>query len=238
MNGKMAAPPKVAVVDDERHVREMLELGLAREGYAVRCAADGAQALDLVGEWQPDIVILDVMLPKIDGVTLLPMLRKKTEAPIIMLTAKGGVPDRVAALVRGADDYLAKPFVFEELLARLTAALRRPRLAGGVILRYVDLTINLETREVTRGERQIGLTPREFDLLVALARTPRRVLTKEQLLQQVWGHDFEGEVGIVETYISYLRAKVDAGSPKRIIHTVRGVGYALREAAPALPHSR
>ncbi|HXM17633.1 MAG TPA: response regulator transcription factor [Candidatus Tumulicola sp.] len=233
MNGKMAAPPKVAVVDDERHVREMLELGLAREGYAVRCAADGAQALDLVGEWQPDIVILDVMLPKIDGVTLLPMLRKKTEAPIIMLTAKGGVPDRVAALVRGADDYLAKPFVFEELLARLTAALRRPRLAGGDILRYVDLTINLETREVTRGERQIGLTPREFDLLVALARTPRRVLTKEQLLQQVWGHDFEGEVGIVETYISYLRAKVDAGSPKRIIHTVRGVGYALREDAPA-----
>lgn len=233
MNGKMAAPPKVAVVDDERHVREMLELGLAREGYAVRCAADGAQALDLVGEWQPDIVILDVMLPKIDGVTLLPMLRKKTEAPIIMLTAKGGVPDKVAALVRGADDYLAKPFVFEELLARLTAALRRPRLAGGDVLRYVDLTINLETREVTRGDRQIGLTPREFDLLVALARTPRRVLTKEQLLQQVWGHDFEGEVGIVETYISYLRAKVDAGSPKRIIHTVRGVGYALREDAPA-----
>ena len=233
MNGKMAAPPKVAAPADERHVREMLELGLAREGYAVRCAADGAQALDLVGEWQPDIVILDVMLPKIDGVTLLPMLRKKTEAPIIMLTAKGGVPDRVAALVRGADDYLAKPFVFEELLARLTAALRRPRLAGGDILRYVDLTINLETREVTRGERQIGLTPREFDLLVALARTPRRVLTKEQLLQQVWGHDFEGEVGIVETYISYLRAKVDAGSPKRIIHTVRGVGYALREDAPA-----
>jgi two-component system, OmpR family, response regulator MprA len=233
MNGKMAAPPKVAVVDDERHVREMLELGLAREGYAVRCAADGAQALDLVGEWQPDIVILDVMLPKIDGVTLLPMLRKKTEAPIIMLTAKGGVPDKIAALVRGADDYLAKPFVFEELLARLTAALRRPRLAGSDVLRYVDLTINLETREVTRGDRQIGLTPREFDLLVALARTPRRVLTKEQLLQQVWGHDFEGEVGIVETYISYLRAKVDAGSPKRIIHTVRGVGYALREDAPA-----
>lgn len=233
MNGKMAAPPKVAVVDDERHVREMLELGLAREGYTVRCAADGAQALDLIGEWQPDIVILDVMLPKIDGVTLLPMLRKKTEAPIIMLTAKGGVPDKVAALVQGADDYLAKPFVFEELLARLTAALRRPRLAGGDVLRFVDLTINLETREVTRGERQIGLTPREFDLLVALARTPRRVLTKEQLLQQVWGHDFEGEVGIVETYISYLRAKVDAGSPKRIIHTVRGVGYALREDAPA-----
>lgn len=233
MNGKMAEPPKVAVVDDERHVREMLELGLAREGYAVRCAADGAQALDLVGEWQPDIVILDVMLPKIDGVTLLPMLRKKTEAPIIMLTAKGGVPDKVAALVGGADDYLAKPFVFEELLARLTAALRRPRLAGSDVLRYMDLTINLETREVTRGDRQIGLTPREFDLLVALARTPRRVLTKEQLLQQVWGHDFEGEVGIVETYISYLRAKVDAGSPKRIIHTVRGVGYALREDAPA-----
>src|ERR1700674_2114626 len=151
MNGKMAAPPKVAVVDDERHVREMLELGLAREGYAVRCAADGAQALDLVGEWQPDIVILDVMLPKIDGITLLPMLRKKTEAPIIMLTAKGDIPDKIAALGRGADDYLAKPFAFEELLARLGAALRRPKLAASEEFHYDDLIVNVETHEVIRA---------------------------------------------------------------------------------------
>ncbi|HME81350.1 MAG TPA: response regulator transcription factor [Candidatus Eremiobacteraceae bacterium] len=225
----MKTTPKVAIVDDERHVREMLELGLAREGYTVRSAADGAQALDLVGQWEPDIIILDVMLPKIDGFTLLPMLRKKTEAPIIMLTAKGDIPDKVVALDRGADDYLAKPFAFEELLARLGAALRRPKLAAGAELRYDDLTVNVETREVLRGGRRIGLTPREFDLLVALIRVPRRVLTKEQLLEQVWGHDFEGEVGIVETYISYLRAKVDGGESKRIIHTVRGVGYALRE---------
>jgi DNA-binding response OmpR family regulator len=225
----MKTTPKVVVVDDERHVREMLELGLTREGYTVRSAADGAQALELIGQWQPDVIILDVMLPKIDGFTLLPMLRKKTEAPIIMLTAKGDIPDKVVALDRGADDYLAKPFAFEELLARLGAALRRPKLAAGAELRYDDLSVNVETHEVIRGGRRIGLTPREFDLLVALIRVPRRVLTKEQLLEQVWGHDFEGEVGIVETYISYLRAKVDGGAQKKIIHTVRGVGYALRE---------
>jgi DNA-binding response OmpR family regulator len=169
------------------------------------------------------------MLPKIDGFTLLPMLRKKTEAPIIMLTAKGDIPDRVAGLARGADDYLAKPFAFEELLARLGAALRRPKLASSEELHYDDLSVNIETHEVLRGGRRISLTPREFDLLVALIRVPRRVLTKEQLLEQVWGHDFEGEVGIVETYISYLRAKVDGASQKRLIQTVRGVGYALRE---------
>jgi len=229
----MKPTPKVAVIDDERHVREMLELGLGREGYVVRSAPDGAQALDLIGDWQPDVIILDVMLPKIDGYALLPMLRKKTEAPIIMLTAKGDVPDKVAALDRGADDYLAKPFAFEELLARLGAALRRPRLAGGDELRYDDLSVNVATHEVTRGGRRIALTPREFDLLVALIRVPRRVLTKEQLLEQVWGHDFEGEVGIVETYISYLRAKIDGTAQKKIIHTVRGVGYALREDALA-----
>jgi DNA-binding response OmpR family regulator len=225
----MKTTPKVVVVDDERHVREMLELGLTREGYTVRSAADGAQALELIGQWQPDVIILDVMLPKIDGFTLLPMLRKKTEAPIIMLTAKGDIPDKVVALDRGADDYLAKPFAFEELLARLGAAMRRPKLAAGAELRYDDLSVNVETHEVIRGGRRIGLTPREFDLLVALIRVPRRVLTKEQLLEQVWGHDFEGEVGIVETYISYLRAKVDGGAQKKVIHTVRGVGYALRE---------
>jgi DNA-binding response OmpR family regulator len=229
----MKPTPKVAVIDDERHVREMLELGLGREGFVVRSAPDGAQALELVGEWQPDVIILDVMLPKIDGYALLPMLRKKTEAPIIMLTAKGDVPDKVAALDRGADDYLAKPFAFEELLARLSAALRRPRLAAGDELRYDDLVVNVGTHEVTRGGRRVALTPREFDLLVALIRVPRRVLTKEQLLEQVWGHDFEGEVGIVETYISYLRAKIDGASHKKIIYTVRGVGYALREDALA-----
>ena len=223
----MRPQTKVAVIDDERHVREMLELGLGREGYTVRSAGDGAQALDLIADWEPDIIILDVMLPKIDGYALLPMLRKKTEAPIIMLTAKGDVPDKVAALDRGADDYLAKPF------ARLGAALRRPRLAGGDELRYDDLSVNVATHEVTRAGKRIALTPREFDLLVALIRVPRRVLTKEQLLEQVWGHDFEGEVGIVETYISYLRAKIDSGTLKKIIHTVRGVGYALREDALA-----
>ncbi|TAM56617.1 response regulator transcription factor [bacterium] len=211
----------------------MLELGLAREGYLVRCASDGQAALALVRDWEPDVIVLDVMLPKIDGFSLLPLLRRHTEAPILMLTARGDVSDRVEGLARGADDYLAKPFAFEELLARLGAALRRPRLATAEMLRFADLYVDLERREVLRGERHIDLTPREYDLLLTLIREPRRVWSKEQLLDTVWGHDFEGNPSIVETYVSYLRAKLDAGGEPALIQTVRGVGYALRESASA-----
>ncbi|HVA38333.1 MAG TPA: response regulator transcription factor [Candidatus Dormibacteraeota bacterium] len=219
----------MAVVDDERHIREMLEIGLGREGYQVRCAADGQAALALVREWEPDVVVLDVMMPKIDGFALLPMLRRLTEAPILMLTARGDLTDRVAGLTRGADDYLPKPFAFEELLARLSAALRRPRLAAAETLRYADVYVDLDRRDVRRGDRHIDLTPREYDLLLVFLREPRRVWGKEQLLDAVWGHDFEGNPSIVETYVSYLRAKLDAGGEPALIHTVRGVGYALRQ---------
>lgn len=222
----------MAVVDDERHIREMLELGLGREGYLVRCAADGQAALALVREWEPDIIVLDVMLPKIDGFALLPLLRRQTEAPIVMLTARGDIPDRVEGLARGADDFLPKPFAFEELLARLGAALRRPRLASAQTMRFADLFVDLARRDVLRGERRIDLTPREYDLLLTLMREPKRVWAKEQLLDSVWGHDFEGNPSIVETYVSYLRAKLDAAGEPPLIHTVRGVGYALREGAP------
>jgi DNA-binding response OmpR family regulator len=226
----MAQAARVLVVDDERHIRELLEIGLSDEGYEVRSAPDGQVGLQLVRDWNPDAIVLDVMLPKIDGIALLPMFRKLTEAPILMLSAKGDVGDKIAGLSRGADDYVAKPFEMAELRARLETALRRPRLAQPQVLRYADLEVNLETRSVTRAEKDISLSAREYDLLVALLRNPHRVFTRDQLLDQVWGTERFVGPGAVETYISYLRAKVDQGFPTRLIQTHRGAGYSLREA--------
>ncbi|MBV8074573.1 MAG: response regulator transcription factor [Candidatus Eremiobacteraeota bacterium] len=224
-----AEAQRIAVVDDERSVRELLEVGLTQEGYAVRTAADGQQALALVREWPPNAIVLDVMMPKVDGISLLPMLRKLTEVPVIMLSAKGEVADRVEGLRSGADDYLAKPFEFSELLARLETALRRPRMAKPHTLRFADLSIDLDARRVARDGRRVDLSMREYDLLVALMRSPNRVFTREQLLDLVWGSDREVGTGTVETYISYLRAKIDSPPRRKLIHTVRGVGYVLRE---------
>jgi DNA-binding response OmpR family regulator len=226
----MAQAARVLVVDDERHIRELLEIGLSDEGYEVRSAPDGQVGLQMVRDWNPDAIVLDVMLPKIDGIALLPMFRKLTEAPILMLSAKGDVGDKVAGLSRGADDYVAKPFEMAELRARLETALRRPRLAQPQVLRYSDLEVNLETRAVTRAAKDISLSAREYDLLVALLRNPHRVFTRDQLLDQVWGTERFVGPGAVETYISYLRAKVDQGFPTRLIQTHRGAGYSLREA--------
>ena len=223
----MNAQAKIAVVDDDRHIREMLELGLLREGFAVRTAADGAQALTLVKEWEPEVIVLDVMMPKIDGFALLPLLRQISQAPIVMLTAKGELSDKVTGLSGGADDYLVKPFEFEELIARLQAALRRPQLLLDDTIRWHDLSMNLERREVRRGTEPIDLTQREFDLLAVFMREPRRVFSKDHLLELVWGHDFEGGTNIVETYISYLRNKIDRRSDNSFVRTVRGVGYGL-----------
>lgn len=220
---------RVAVVDDERNVRELLEIALTQEGFEVRSAADGQQALSLVREWKPDVIVLDVMLPKINGIALVPLFRRVTEAPIVMLSAKGGVTDRVQGLSQGADDYLSKPFELSELVARLHSALRRPRLAQTNRLSYADLSVELDTRIVRRGDNKIDLTAREFDLLVALLRNARQVFTRDQLLDVVWGPDRDVEPGTVETYISYLRAKIDQGYSPRLIQTIRGVGYSLRE---------
>ncbi|HET7813059.1 MAG TPA: response regulator transcription factor [Candidatus Baltobacteraceae bacterium] len=222
-------PARVAVVDDDRYVREMLELGLAREGFTVKTASDGFAALELVRAWDPEIIVLDIMMPKIDGVTLLPRLRELTQAPILMLTAKGETADKVAGLGAGADDYLVKPFVFEELIARLQAKLRRPQLIEESVLRWHDVAINPQTREAWLDRHPLDLTQREFDLLEIFMREPRRVFSKDHLLELVWGHDFEGGPNIVETYISYLRAKIDRGQPLSFIRTVRGVGYGLRQ---------
>lgn len=219
---------RVAVVDDEPRIRELLELSLVHHGFVVRTAPDGAAALTLVREWMPDLIVLDVMMPKIDGFTLLPMLRRLTEAPIVMLTARGELDDKVAGLTHGADDYVSKPFEIAELIARLHAALRRPRLEVREVLRCGELEIELATREVRREGRRIDLSPLEYDLLVTLARRPGRIYSREELLDLVWGVDADVGPNAVERYISYLRAKIDESFATKLVQTIRGVGYVLR----------
>ena len=224
----MNAESRIVVIDDERGLRELLELALAEEGFLVRSAADGAAGLALIREWRPDAIILDVMLPRVSGLELLPALRAITEAPVVMLSAKSDTEDRVSGLRRGADDYLPKPFVIDELIARLRSALRRPRLEQRAIVSYADLVIDLDRHEVKRGDVSIVLSAREYALLLMLARSPERVFTRDQLLDLVWGHDNDVGPGAVETYISYLRAKIDAPFPAKLIQTIRGTGYTLR----------
>ena len=221
--------PRIAVIDDEQSIRDVLEVGLTQEGFEVRSAPDGPSGLDLVRSWEPNGIVLDVMMPKVDGIALLPMLRRVTEVPIVMLTARGEVRDRIDGLRSGADDYVAKPFDLGELAARLHSALRRPRLAHPNHIRAGDLTIDLDARTVRRGARAIELSPREFDLVATLARRPNRVFTRDELLDMVWGADRDVMANTVETYISYVRAKVDAAPDRPLIHTVRGVGYVLRD---------
>ena len=219
---------KILVVDDERAMREMLALGFVQHGYQVQTMTDGRGMEAALTQWQPDAVVLDVMMPYADGFALLPVIRRTTQAPVIMLTARAELEDRLIGLDLGADDYLTKPFAFLELVGRVEACLRRPFLSEPSALRYGDLTVNLKTREVKRGEKRITLTNKEYTLLVTLMREPRRIFGKEELLKLVWGDDFDGEIGNVETYICYLRSKVDGAA--KLIHTVRGAGYTIRTA--------
>jgi DNA-binding response OmpR family regulator len=223
-----AAAQRVLVIDDERHLRELLELGLAEDGFEVRSAPDGRSGLQLAREWRPDAIVLDVMMPFIDGLELLPMLRRITEAPILMLSAKSDTDDRISGLRRGADDYISKPFEMTELVARLYSALRRPRLEQPSIVQYSNLSIDLDRRDVKRGDKRIELSAREYALLLTFVRNPERVFTRDQLLDLVWGTDRDVGPGAVETYVSYLRAKIDAGFEPKLIRTIRGAGYALR----------
>ena len=219
---------RVAVVDDERRIRELLELTLAHHGYDVKSAQDGPAALDLVRDWEPDAIILDVMMPMISGIELLPMLRRITDAPVIMLSARGEVETKVEGLTHGADDYLSKPFEMSELLAHLDAKLRRPHLENRNVLSYDDISINLDEHTVSRGGKRVDLSPLEYDLLVTLMRRPRRVFTRDELLDLVWGDEKEVGQNAVERYISYLRGKIDDGFGKQLIQTVRGAGYTIR----------
>ncbi len=217
------------VVDDELHIRELVAFILDDSGYEIRGVPDGFEALRLLETWTPDVILLDIMMPKLDGFELLPKLRQLTDAPVIVLSARGDVQDRVAGLVRGADDYVSKPFDPRELEARIAKALRRPKLAATTLLRYADLTMDLETHSVTRGSRAIHLTRREFDLLQRLMRFPRRVFSRDELIEHVWGLDSSVGTGVIETYVSYLRAKIDGGASNPLIRTLRGVGYSLRD---------
>lgn len=219
----------MAAIDDEDSVRGLLEVGLTQAGFEVQTAVDGADGLSLVRDWQPDCIVLDIMMPKIDGLALIPLLRRLTEMPIVMLTARGDVRDRIDGLKAGADDYLPKPFELDELVERIRTAIRRPNLRRVYALRVADLEVDLEARTVRRGDRWITLSMREFDLLATLARRPRRVFSRPELLDLVWGTDRDIAQATVETYISYLRAKVDGPGESKLIHTIRGVGYALRD---------
>jgi DNA-binding response OmpR family regulator len=218
---------RILVVDDEVAIRDMLQIGLSKAGFTVKTVADGRTALEALRGWSPEAVVLDVMLPEIDGYSLLPAIRRVSEVPIIMLSAKTAVAEKVQGLLRGADDYLAKPFDIEELVARLLSALRRPRLEIRQTLRYGDLSIDVARRVVVRSGRRVQLSRREFDLLMTLVQQPERVFTRSQLLDYVWGVDRDVVPNVVETYISYLRAKIDGGEPVKLIRTMRGSGYTL-----------
>ena len=231
--------PRILVVDDEQTLSELLSMALRYEGWEVRTAGDGRSAVRTAREFRPDAVVLDVMLPDMDGLEVLRKLRAETpDVPVLFLTARDAVEDRVAGLTAGGDDYVTKPFSLEELVARLRSLLRRARRTASqnsAQLVVGDLVMNEESREVTRGGTEIRLTATEFELLRFFMRNPRRVLSKAQILDRVWNYDFGGQANVVELYVSYLRKKIDAGRPP-MIHTIRGAGYILRPAAdPAQP---
>jgi two-component system, OmpR family, response regulator len=225
----------ILVVEDEEKIARLLELELEYEGYQVTKVLNGLEAFELFKQHSWDLILLDVMLPGLSGIELLRRIRLNDKiTPILLLTAKGSVEDKVSGLDFGANDYITKPFQIEELLARIRAALRSNRVEqqpeDPSTLTFSDLTINQKTREVFRGETEIELTPREFDLLVYLMMNKRQVLTREQILEAVWGYDFIGDTNVVDVYIRYVRKKMDLPAKSVLIHTVRGVGYVLKEA--------
>ena len=228
------APSRVLVVDDDRAVRESLRRSLEFNGYDVSLAGDGAEALAGIAATAPDVVVMDVMMPRLDGLETTRALRSAgNDHPILVLTARDAVGDRVEGLDAGADDYLTKPFAFEELLARLRALLRRviPHDdAPDETLAFSDLSMDIATREVRRGDRVIELTRTEFTLLEMFLRRPRRVLERSFILEEVWGYDFPTTANSLEVYVGYLRRKTEAEDEPRLIHTVRGVGYVLKES--------
>ncbi|AQA13208.1 response regulator transcription factor [Streptomyces malaysiensis] len=232
-------PARILIVDDEPAVREALHRSLVFEGYATETAVDGLDALAKVGSYDPELIVLDVLMPRMDGLTAARRLRATgVTLPILMLTARDTVGDRVTGLDAGADDYLVKPFELDELLARIRALLRRSSYAtqqGAAlpeedVLTFGDLRMDLTTREVARGGRRVELTRTEFTLLEMFLAHPRQVLTREQILKAVWGFDFEPSSNSLDVYVMYLRRKTEAGGEPRLVHTVRGVGYVLRSA--------
>ncbi len=220
----------ILVVDDDPRITDLLRRILAYEGYSVAIAASGSEALDRSLERPPDLVVLDIMLPGLDGLEVAQRLRTAGDnVPILMLTARDTVADRVKGLETGADDYLVKPFAPEELVARVKALLRRSQEEQHEVLRSADIELDTGTRIAHRGTREIELSPTEYELLLLFMKRPRQVLTREIILDRVWGMDFEGSSNVMEVYVGYLRAKLEAEGEPRLIHTVRGVGYVFKE---------
>jgi two-component system, OmpR family, response regulator MprA len=220
----------ILVVDDDRKITDMLRRTLAYEGYRVETAADGLEALSKVQAYNPDLIVLDWLLPGLNGIEVAQRLRETNDTPILMLTARDALDDRVSGLDNGADDYMVKPFMPAELLARIRALLRRTDAKSkDKPLAFADLTLDPLTRDTRRGTRAFSLTPREFDLLQLLLRHPRQVLPRERIIEEVWGFDYDGKDNVLEVYIGYLRTKTETEGELRLIQTVRGVGYVLRE---------
>jgi len=226
----MSDAPRILVIDDDPKIRSVVRRGLVYEGFRVVDAGTGEEGLDKARDQMPDLVVLDVMLPGIDGLEVCRRLRGAgDEVSILMLTARDEVKDRVEGLETGADDYLVKPFSFQELLARVRALLRRRPTQSGEVLRFGNLELDVDAQEASRGGRSISLTTTEFNLLVLLMRHPRKVLTRDVIMERVWSYDFGGESNVLEVYVRYLRNKLEAQGEPRLIHTVRGSGYVLKE---------
>lgn len=219
----------ILVVEDEERIRQFLQRGLGFEGYRVEAAPDGPTALELARDTPPDLVLLDLMLPGMDGLEVCRRLRAVSDVPILMLTAKEAIDDRVAGLDAGADDYLVKPFAFDELMARVRALLRRAQPTQPQVYRFADLELDTGTRQGRRSGATFDLTAKEYELLELFMRHPRQVLTRDVIFDHVWNYDFGGESNIIEVYVRYLRQKTEQGDMARLIHTVRGIGYVLRE---------
>lgn len=231
-----ATAARILVIDDDPKLLDMVRRALVYEGFDVQTATSGAQGLQMAQDAVPDVLILDWMIPDLDGLEICRRVREAADVPILMLTARDAVEDRVTGLEAGADDYLVKPFALEELVARIRALLRRRRheaaaMQPNEVLRYGDLVLDSAAREVRRAGQPITLSTTEFELLRLFMLNPRRVLPRELIMERVWGYDFEGESNVLEVYVGYLRRKLEQGGRSRLIHTVRGVGYVLREDA-------
>ena len=229
MEATETATGRVLVVEDDAEIADVLRRSLRQEGHEVRTAGDGIEALEAAGEFMPDLVILDLGLPRLDGVEVCRRLRAQSDVPILILTARSQTDDRVVGLDSGADDYIVKPFERQELLARMRALLRRRPPRGSASLRVGDLTLNPDTREVRRGDRELELTNREFELLEYLMRNERLVVSRERLLEEVWGYDPMAMTNTIDVFISNLRRKLEAGGDPRLLHTKRGAGYVIRD---------
>jgi two-component system response regulator MprA len=221
---------RILIIEDDQAILKILQRGLAYEGYTVDTATEGRSGLMLARDHQPDLVILDWMLPGMDGLEVCHRMRTASgSVPILMLTAKDAVQDRIQGLDAGADDYMVKPFNLDELLARVRALLRRTQPERVPVLKFADLTLDTGSRQASRGSRLVQLTAKEYELLELFMRHPKQVLTREVIFDRVWGYDFGGESNVLEVYIRYLRQKLEEGGEARLIHTVRGVGYVMRE---------